>query len=136
MNILIIDDNEEITEVISFYCGKKNIDCKVVNDGKEGLETMRSNDEFDLILLDLAMPDFTGIDVLNSLKNDGLLESKNVVVMTASSDQNMPEEIGNSGVKGILRKLCSLDELAELMEKFCKTDWCDQVSYLKISQLM
>lgn len=122
MKILIIDDNEEITEVISFYCERKNIECNVANDGKEGLETMRSNDEFDLILLDLAMPDFTGIDVLKSLKNDGLLESKNIVIMTASSDQNMLKEISKSGVKGILRKPCSLDELTELMEKFRKTD--------------
>ena len=64
------------------------------------------------------MPDFTGVDVLNSLRDDGLLESRNIVVLTASSDQNMLDEISGSGVKGILKKPCSLDELTEWIEKF------------------
>jgi len=55
-----VDDNEEITEVISFYCNsKKDIDCQVINDGPQGLERIRE-ENFDLILLDIAMPEFSG----------------------------------------------------------------------------
>ncbi len=118
MKLLLVDDNEEITEVISFYCSSINVDCMVVNDGKEGLEIIRKNNDFELILLDLAMPDFSGLNVVNSLKEDGLLDSRNVVIITASSDHKMLEEIRKSGVKGILRKPCSLDELTELIDKF------------------
>jgi CheY-like chemotaxis protein len=117
MKLLLVDDNEEITEVISFYCSI-NVDCMVVNDGKEGLEIIRKNNDFELILLDLAMPDFSGVNVVNSLKEDGLLDSRNVVIITASSDHKMLEEIRKSGVKGILRKPCSLDELTEVIDKF------------------
>jgi CheY-like chemotaxis protein len=86
VKLLVIDDNEEITEMISFFCTSIRIDCTVVNDGKEGLEVIHKNNEFDLILLDVGMPDFSGVDIVNSLKQDGVLESKNVVIMTASSD--------------------------------------------------
>jgi response regulator RpfG family c-di-GMP phosphodiesterase len=55
----------------------------VVNDGQEGLERIR-NDKFDLILLDVAMPDFSGKDVIESLKKDELIESTNIVIFTAS----------------------------------------------------
>ncbi len=99
MKLLVIDDNEEITEVINFFCTSMKVDCTVVNDGKEGLEIIRKNDDFDLILLDIAMPDFSGVDIVNSLMQDGILESKNVVIMTASSDQKMLDEIRNRGVK-------------------------------------
>ena len=59
MRILLVEDNLEISEVMTVYCGfKKDIDCKVVNSGQEGLERIR-NENFDLILLDLAMPEYS-----------------------------------------------------------------------------
>jgi YesN/AraC family two-component response regulator len=36
-------------------------------DGQQGLESIR-NEKFDLILLDLAMPEFTGMDIIKSIK--------------------------------------------------------------------
>ena len=54
MRLLLIDDNEEVTEAIGYYCKSakdKDIDCQVINEGKEGLESIR-NEEFDLIMLD------------------------------------------------------------------------------------
>ena len=118
MRLLLIDDNEEITEVIGEYCkSAKDVDCQVVNEGKEGLESIR-NEEFDFIMLDLAMPEFTGLDVVKSLKQDGLLESKNIVIFTASSDLRALDEIKNSGVKEVFKKPCSLDDLVELIEKY------------------
>ncbi len=120
MKLLVIDDNEEIREMISFFCTSIRVDCTVVNDGKKGLEAIHKNNEFDLILLDVGMPDFSGVDIVNSLKLDGVLESKNVVIMTASSDTKIQDEIKNSGVKDILKKPYSLEELTELIEKFRK----------------
>jgi two-component system OmpR family response regulator len=122
MKLLVIDDNHDITEVVGFYCDSKGLDCTVINDGNDGLNLIRDNNDFDLILLDLAMPDFTGLDVIKSLKKENLLERRNIVVFTASSDPKVMEEIRNSGVKGILKKPCSVDELATLIEKFRKND--------------
>ena len=76
------------------------------------------NEEFDLIMLDLAMPQFTGLDVIKSLEQDGILESKNIVIFTASSDRRVLDEIKNSGVKEVLKKPCSLHDLVELIEKY------------------
>ena len=120
MRLLLVDDSHEIAEVVSFYCGTKNIDCRAVDNGHEGLERIRK-DKFDLILLDIAMPEFTGMDIIKSIKQEGSIESKNLVVFTASSNQRMLDEIKNSGVKEILRKPCSLDDLTELIEKYRPT---------------
>jgi len=76
------------------------------------------NDEYDLILLDIAMPVFSGMDVIDSLKRDGLLASKNIVVVTASSRLDLLEELKASGIKDILKKPCSLDQLSELIEEY------------------
>jgi DNA-binding response OmpR family regulator len=116
LRLLVVDDNDEITGAVTFYCGtEKDIDCRVINNGQEGLESIRK-DKFDLILLDIAMPEFSGFDVIRSLKQDRIIESKNIVIFTASSDQTILNEMRNSGIKEILKKPFSLADLTELIE--------------------
>ena len=121
MRLLVIDDNLEITDVISYYCYNKKIDCDITNDGRDGLTKIHDNN-YDLILLDLAMPEFTGLDVVNSLKADGLLEKINVVIFTAFSDHKFFDEIKNSGVKEIFQKPCSVDGLSNLIDRYNKAN--------------
>ena len=45
------------------------------------------------------MPEFSGWDIIQSLKQDRLIESKNLVIFTASSDQKLLNDIKNSGLK-------------------------------------
>jgi DNA-binding response OmpR family regulator len=117
LRILLIEDNLEISEVMTVYCGfKKDIDCKVAHSGQEGLERIR-NENFDLILLDLAMPEFSGKDVIQSFTRDQLVQ-KNVVIFTASSDPGVLERMKNPGVKEIFKKPFSLEQLTELIEKY------------------
>ena len=118
MRILVVEDNDEISEAMSFYCSaKKDIECNVVNNGQEGLERIRKY-KFDLVLLDLALPDFSGWDVIKSLKQDGSIKSKNIVIFTASSDQVVLNDIRDSGVKDVFKKPFSLDQLTALVEKY------------------
>jgi len=117
MKILVIDDSTEIAEALKFWLENQGVTVEVITDGSTGLDMIR-NKQFDLILLDVAMPDFTGLDVIDSLKNEGLLESKNIIIFTASSDKNLFERLKNSGVKGILKKPSSLQELEDLLDKY------------------
>jgi CheY-like chemotaxis protein len=117
--VLVIDDNKDITDMLSFYLERVGgYECKVLNDGREGLEAIRSED-FDVTILDLAMPEFSGIDVINSLKQDNLLGKKNIVVLTASTvDGKDAESFLQDGIRAILKKPISVDELTTVMQKF------------------
>jgi len=103
IKVLVIDDNKEITDMLSFYLESLGgYGCKVLNDGKEGLE---------------AMPEFNGIDIINSLKKDKLLEKKNVILSTASSlDGQDAENLVRDGIKAILKKPISVDELTTVIQ--------------------
>ena len=120
MNLLVVDDSKDITDVLMVYCESKGVECTVVNAGNDGLEVIRNNSNFDLILLDLAMPDFSGLDVIKSLKNENLFERRNIVVFTASSDPKVIEETERSGVKAIFKKPFSVEDLTALLEKYRK----------------
>ena len=101
----MIEDNVEIFEALSVFCGaRKDTECEAVNTGQEGLDMIRAQN-FDLILLDLAMPEFSGMDVLLSLKLDGLIKPRNIVIFTASSNQDILHEIRDLGVKEIFKNL-------------------------------
>jgi DNA-binding response OmpR family regulator len=89
----------------------------VINDGRTGLEELRSDKRsYDFILLDLAMPGFSGMDIFNKLKEENLLDSKNIVIFTASSQKD--NEMLNEGAKYILRKPFSLDQIKGLVKRF------------------
>jgi DNA-binding response OmpR family regulator len=115
--VLVIDDNDEITELLKDYFELEAIECIVINDGRAGLEELRSGKRsYDFILLDLAMPGFSGMDIFHKLKEENLLESKNIVIFTASSQKD--NEMLMEGAKYILRKPFSLGEIKGLVKMF------------------
>jgi two-component system, OmpR family, response regulator len=118
MRILVIDDNKEITDMLSLYLESlDNYECKVVNDGNEGLQKIKF-ENFDLIILDLAMPRFSGIDILNSLKSDNLLSKKNIIVLTASAlNDDETEGFIRDGVKAVIKKPISIDDLTNAIQR-------------------
>jgi CheY-like chemotaxis protein len=95
----------------------KDIECYMINDGRQGLERIK-REKFDLVMLDLAMPEFSGYDVIKPLKEDGVIESNNIVVFTASSDVKTLNKIRDSGVKEVFKKPFSLDDIIGLIEKY------------------
>ena len=118
LKVLAIDDNKEITDMLSLYFETQGIEFAAINDGRQGLEAIR-NEDSNLILLDLAMPDFSGVDVVDYLKKENLVESKNIVIFTASSVSNeLFDDLKKIGVKEILKKPVDMNALEELIARF------------------
>src|SRR5579863_3555593 len=111
MRILLIDDNESITEMMSKYLTGKGYDCTVSNDGQNGL-TLIEQRKFDVVLLDLAMPDFTGIEVVEHLYANGKINEQKIILFTASSvtDEEI-ERLIKKGAHSCLKKPVKLDVL-------------------------
>ena len=124
MKVLLIDDNVDLTEAVFDYMDMSGIECKVIHSGKEGLEEITNQKgTYDLILLDVAMPELSGFDVLARLKAGGgdnsLLNEENIVIFTASSvGDSIIHDYMNQGVKEVLKKPVSMDELALIVEKY------------------
>ncbi len=124
MKLLVIDDNKDLTEAIYDSLESPEIECKMINDGKIGLdEILTERGKYDLILLDIAMPNFSGMDILQKLKNEDLLRSENIIIFTASSitDRDIDAFVA-SGAKGVLKKPVSLNDLTDLVEKYRNDD--------------
>jgi two-component system, OmpR family, response regulator len=118
MKVLLIDDNKDINDMVCLCLETQDITVKVVDEGREGLRSIKDN-HFDVVLLDLAMPEFSGFDIFKALKDEDLLKSKNIVIFTASSvTDNEVQEMLLTGAKAVLKKPISIDDLIETVEKF------------------
>lgn len=86
--ILVVDDNATNREVMFEILKSANYEVILAAGGQEALEKMRQ-EEFQLVLLDLMMPEVSGEDVMNTMKKEGLLVSVPVILITArASDED------------------------------------------------
>ena len=117
MKILIIDDNEDITKMLSKYMTIKGHSCSVVNDGRNGLNLIE-NQTFDVVILDISMPEFSGRDVIDALYKSGKIKNQNIVTLTASTttydDESM---LKNKGVRSCLKKPIDPDVLLDHIQQ-------------------
>jgi CheY-like chemotaxis protein len=117
MKILGIDDNEDLLQLCEIAVSTGGHEYASTNNGKDGLELIRKQD-FDVVLLDLSMPDFSGLDVLDALVNDGIINKQKIVVFTASPpSEEQSKSLFEKGVHSILTKPLDPDLLLDHLEK-------------------
>lgn len=79
--ILLVDDDTELTELLSELLGLEGFDVDVAHNGEEGLAKLERG--YDLILLDIMMPVLNGIEMLKQLRQK---YSTPVLMLTARGD--------------------------------------------------
>jgi len=117
MKILIVDDDDELTKAVVFTVSSFGHDVQFTNDPKEGLKLIKEQNN-DLVFLDLSMPEFSGIDIVNDLAKDGTIKEKKIVVMTASAvKEEQLKNLLDLGVHSILRKPVDIDAILDKIEE-------------------
>lgn len=71
-NTLIIDDEEDLRDLLEHMLEGDAFTIETASSGREGLAVLESNeDETDLVILDLSMPDIGGFETLNEIRSLG-----------------------------------------------------------------
>ncbi len=110
LRILVVDDNESVGEILYEYLTWSGYSVKVVDNGAEAIE-LSTNEDFDLVLTDLIMPDVTGYDVIKAL--NGFDNRPKIGLITGWSEKFKPVEGDGLSVDFIVRKPFNLLELAK-----------------------
>jgi len=82
-HILIIDDDNELCELLAEYLTSEKFEPTCTHNGKTGLDKALSG-EFDLIILDIMLPEMNGLDVLKNLRSQ---INTPVIMLTARGDE-------------------------------------------------
>jgi len=117
LRVLGIDDNEDINEMLTDVLIPLGYEFQFVNNGKDGLKLIHEQ-KWDAVLLDIAMPEFSGKQVVSELEKNGEINKQTVILFTASSVTN--DEIDGmikQGVRCCLRKPVEMENLLKILEE-------------------
>lgn len=82
IRILVVEDEEKIAEIVRAYLEKDGFRVTVAETGQKAISVLK--DGFDLIILDLMLPDITGEDICQTIRMDSDLP---IIMLTAKSEE-------------------------------------------------
>lgn len=107
LNLLLADDDNELTELLSEYLNQHQVRCDIVDNGEDALKQLQKK-SYDLMVLDIMMPQMDGLSVLKNLPPT---ERTPVIMLTAKGDE-IDRIIGlELGADDYIAKPCNPREL-------------------------
>jgi sigma-B regulation protein RsbU (phosphoserine phosphatase) len=102
-SLLIVDDNEANRALLTRHLRKQGYTVSLAENGRQALEKLRAR-PFDLVLLDVLMPEMNGYQVLETMKQDPLLRHIPVIMISALDDLEMLARCIERGAEDYLSK--------------------------------
>ncbi|HSB33275.1 MAG TPA: response regulator [Nitrospirota bacterium] len=108
--ILIVDDEPDIVELVTYNLKKDGFRVATASDGEEALHKIRK-DKFDLVVLDLMLPGIQGVEICRIIRNDPKTVGTPIIMLTAKGEE-VDRVIGlESGADDYMTKPFSAREL-------------------------
>lgn len=119
--ILVVDDEEDLAVSLKAFLESKGYSVVYSTTGTKALELFKSND-FDIVILDIRMPDISGIEVLRKIRE---IEKEKkttacVIMITAYASETAPIEALKLGADDYIMKPFDLNDLLKSIEKNMK----------------
>jgi CheY-like chemotaxis protein len=115
--ILIVDDNRDVRDGLADLLELRGYETVAANSGESALGYFREGGEACLVILDIAMPGMSGIELRNALRCEPETADIPVIVLSATDAQY---ELSN--VEAYLRKPLDPEELLRVVDQTCGRD--------------
>lgn len=116
--ILIADDNKAIASTLQLKLEQEGFEVKIAPNGKEAVSLLEK-EKFDLLILDLIMPELNGFGVLSALKEKGI-----TIPVIVASDLSQTEDFKKVKELGatdfFVKSDMSIAEMAEKIKQYLK----------------
>jgi hypothetical protein len=83
--------------------------------GKDGIELLRSNPEVDLVLMDIMMPGMDGYETMQAIRSEDTFKNLPIISLTAKAMKGDREKSISSGASDYIAKPVDTDQLLSLM---------------------
>ncbi|HSU56591.1 MAG TPA: SpoIIE family protein phosphatase [Candidatus Dormibacteraeota bacterium] len=102
-SLLIVDDNEANRALLARHLRRQGYTVALADNGRQALEKLQAR-AFDLVLLDVIMPEMSGYEVLETMKQDSVLRHIPVIMISALDDLEMLARCIERGAEDYLSK--------------------------------
>lgn len=112
IRVLVVDDNINFLQLAQLALGTEDYEVHTATDGKDGFEQAKAVKP-DIILMDVMMPNVSGLELMRMLLAEDDLRGIPVLVMTASHFDPSTEQVFKQepNIKGFLQKPCPVQVL-------------------------
>jgi len=115
--VLIVEDNELNMKLFHDLLEAQGYDTLQTKDGREALQLAREHHP-DLVLMDIQLPEVSGLEVTKWIKEDENLRDIPVIAVTAFAMKGDEEKIRQGGCEAYIAKPISVSEFLETVQKF------------------
>lgn len=115
--ILIVEDNELNLKLFRDLLGANGYDTLETKDGNEAIQMVRSQQP-DLILMDIQLPEISGLDITKMIKADQSIAHIPIIAVTAFAMKNDEEKIMSAGCQAYISKPISIGPFMETVKQF------------------
>jgi two-component system, chemotaxis family, chemotaxis protein CheY len=112
---LIVDDSSFIREYLRALLQRMGVSCEEAVNGSEALTVLAAADGFDLMLLDVNMPEMNGLECVKALREAKLGEHMKVMMVTTEADNSFISAALDNGADEFLMKPFTPESLREKM---------------------
>lgn len=119
--ILIVDDNSAVRDVVRTILSRAGYAATVAENGHAALSIL-AQQEFDLALVDIEMPDLTGYDVCTYIKTHRTWRNIPVILMTGRPLSGVPESVKAVGASALVAKPFERHTLLQCLKAFLPSD--------------
>lgn len=118
MRILVVEDSPLVRKMYGLVFSKREHQLIAAEDGRRGLAAISESAEpFDIVLLDLRMPDMDGVEFIHALRRSGPLGQIPIVLTTAEpDDSSLIRQAKELGVAAIVKKPWKPQELRVVVQ--------------------
>ncbi|MEE2743360.1 MAG: response regulator [Bdellovibrionota bacterium] len=121
--VLVIDDSETMREMIKSQFEQSGMEFSFAENGKNALDILEKNNNFDLIICDVYMDEMSGIEFVKAQDQDERLKNIPTVLMTSRFNPSFLKEInGVKVVKSWLVKPFKPEQLSLLIKNILKLE--------------
>ena len=118
LRVLLVDDDMRNLLALTPLLEQWKLDVMAAGDGVEALETLQAAGAFDLVILDIMMPDMDGYELTRRLRNDPRFADLPVITLTARAGREDQQASLNAGASACLIKPVDPGELKAMLDKF------------------
>lgn len=123
--ILIVDDDKFLLDMYALKFKNKGHEIFTAHDGNEALAKLHDDLRPDVVILDVVMPQMDGLELLANIRNDSLISSLRVIMLTNQGYASDIEKAEKLGIDGYIIKATTIpsevvNEVEKILEKIIK----------------
>jgi signal transduction histidine kinase/DNA-binding response OmpR family regulator len=116
LKVLVAEDNRLNQRVAKNIFRKIGFEIELANNGTEAI-SMAKHNHFDIIFMDIFMPEMDGVSAVKELKRSG--HNGPIIAMTASNDKKEKDQAMDAGMDDYIIKPTRLEDISRMLTKWC-----------------